>query len=207
MKCKLNFWIDVAIYLLMGALLFSGFLMKFTMPPGTGGQLTILGFDRHGWGEVHFWIALALLIGVALHLYLHWCWIRITSKLYWLRAAIPALIILLILAVAAIALPHVLEPTQVRGGGERHGSGLGAALVESGDYLGDAIPPDAEAIPEDPCASCPSECEEDASGDTVKNDGEGDNAGSGKGLGKGKRDGSGNGNGGGGRNRQGETGG
>ncbi len=187
MKCKINFWVDIAIYLLMGFLLFSGFLMKFTMPPGTGGQLTILGLDRHGWGEVHFWIALALLIGVALHLYLHWCWIRITSKQYWLRAAIPALVLLLILAVAVIALPLVLEPTQVSGGVERRGSGLGAALAERGEYPGEAIPPNAEALPE--------------------KSGSGEGAGSGKGLGQGNRDGSGGGSGGGGRQSQGNTGG
>jgi|GEM_PF-3440173 len=50
MKRALSFWINVVIYLLIAFLLFSGFLIKFTMLPGTGGALLLLGMDRHGWG-------------------------------------------------------------------------------------------------------------------------------------------------------------
>jgi hypothetical protein len=31
--------------------------------------------DRHEWGQIHFWIALALMGALALHLFLHWRWI------------------------------------------------------------------------------------------------------------------------------------
>ncbi len=120
MKRTLNFWIDVIIYLLMAFLLFSGFLIKFTMPPGTGGALLLLGMDRHGWGVWHFWVAVALLIGVALHLWLHWSWMRVTTPHYWKRAWAPGLIALLILALAALAAPFVVQPTLVPGGGEKH---------------------------------------------------------------------------------------
>lgn len=206
MKCKINFWIDISIYLLMGFLLFSGFLMKFTMPPGTGGQLTILGLDRHGWGEIHFWTALALLIGVALHLYLHWCWIRVTSKQYWPRAAMPALVVLLIIAAVAIVLPHVLEPAQVRGGGERHGNGFGAALVEGGEYSSEAVQPGAEELSGDPCAGCSSGCGEETTGEDAAPGDENEIAGADEGDGQGRRGGPG-GDGAGGRRNQGNGGG
>jgi len=120
MKHTLNFWINVTIYLLMGFLLFSGFLIKFTMPPGTGGALLLFGMDRHGWGVWHFWVAVALLIGVALHLWLHWSWMRVTTPHYFKRAWVPALIGLLILALAALAAPFFVQPTLVPGGGEKH---------------------------------------------------------------------------------------
>jgi len=126
MKCKLNFWIDVAIYVLMGVMLFSGFLMN-SRCPRDGRKLTLLGFDRHGWGVLHFWVAVALLVGVVLHLWLHWRgFAATTTKQYWLRAAIPVLAILLILALAALPAPFALKPAmcqrreglQYRGGAE-----------------------------------------------------------------------------------------
>jgi hypothetical protein len=157
MTNKLNFWINVAIYVMMGVMLFSGFLMKFTMPPGTGGKLTLLGFDRHGWGVLHFWVAVALLIGVVLHLWLHWAWVRTTTKQYWLRAAVPSIAVLLILTLAAIAAPLLLRPVEVPGGGE--GSGIvreasSPALVEQAVEA--KLPADPAAVPADPCQSCAS---------------------------------------------------
>jgi hypothetical protein len=44
---------------------------------GGGEQATsLLDLTRHGWGDVHFWIAAALVGGVLLHLALHWGWIK-----------------------------------------------------------------------------------------------------------------------------------
>jgi hypothetical protein len=152
MKCKLNFWIDVAIYVLTGVMLFSGFLMKFTMPPGTGGKLTLLGFDRHGWGVLHFWAAVAMLIGVVLHLWLHWAWVQRTTKQYWLRAAAPSLAVLLILTLAAVAAPLLLRPVEVPGGGEGNEMVREASAAVSSAQ---PLPAEPAAVPADPCGSCP----------------------------------------------------
>jgi len=74
----LNFWIDLVTTLLFAALLGTGGLMKWVLPPGTcdAPKLMLwLGHARHWWGDIHFIIALSLLAMVLVHLYLHWKWV------------------------------------------------------------------------------------------------------------------------------------
>jgi hypothetical protein len=49
--------------------------MRYVLPPGSGRRVAIWGLDRHGWGDLHFWIAVAFFALLALHLVLHWKWI------------------------------------------------------------------------------------------------------------------------------------
>ncbi|MCD6283399.1 DUF4405 domain-containing protein [bacterium] len=171
MKHMLNFWINVIIYLLMGFLLFSGFLIKFTMPPGTGGVLVLLGMDRHDWGVLHFWVAVALLIGVALHLWLHWSWMRVTTPHYFKRAWVPALIGLLILALAALAAPFFVQPTLVPGGGEKHER----EMAESVKHLvtpTDSVAQSSEPQSVNPCEDCSEDCAEELPEESVEDAGE-----------------------------------
>jgi hypothetical protein len=53
----------------------TGVLMRYVLPPGSGRRAAIWGMDRHGWGDLHFWIAVAFLLILAFHLVLHWRWI------------------------------------------------------------------------------------------------------------------------------------
>jgi hypothetical protein len=53
----------------------SGVLLRFVLPPGSGHRATIWGLDRHGWGGVHFWMAVTLLGALSVHVLLHWKWI------------------------------------------------------------------------------------------------------------------------------------
>jgi hypothetical protein len=86
---KLNFLIDAAAFVAFLALLSTGLLMRYQLPPGSGGleargggpgaesRLVMLlwGWTRHDWGDVHFWVAVMLVAILALHLFLHWRWI------------------------------------------------------------------------------------------------------------------------------------
>ena len=82
-------WIlDVGLFLAFLALLLTGLLMAFTLPPGSGGA-TVWGWTRHEWGDLHFWIALAALTLVATHLALHWNWVHIVTRKLFTRAAGP----------------------------------------------------------------------------------------------------------------------
>jgi len=57
-------------------LVFTGLLIYLVLPPGSGhGKMTVLGMDRHGWGDVHFWLAVAVLALVVVHVALHWQWV------------------------------------------------------------------------------------------------------------------------------------
>ena len=58
----------------------SGVLMRWSLPPGSGHRTTIWGLDRHDWGAVHFWIAVALLAALVVHLLLHWKWIAAVAS-------------------------------------------------------------------------------------------------------------------------------
>lgn len=78
-KNTINFWLDLASMVLLVALAITGLLMAFILPPGSGGS-TLWGLGRHGWGDVHFWLAAALLILVVFHLALHWSWIVCTVR-------------------------------------------------------------------------------------------------------------------------------
>jgi hypothetical protein len=110
---------------------------------------------------LHFWVAVALLVGVALHLWLHWSWLRVTTPHYWKRAWAPAIIALLILAAAALAAPFVVQPTLVPGGGERHE----LEMAESVAHLvapEDPVEPPSEPQFVDACEDCGADCEDAA---------------------------------------------
>lgn len=72
----LNFVVDLVTALAALNLVFTGLLIYLVMPPGSGhGRLTLLGADRHTWGDVHFWTAVVVLGLVVLHVALHWQWV------------------------------------------------------------------------------------------------------------------------------------
>jgi len=53
----------------------TGVLVRYVLPPGSGRYTTLWALDRHEWGSIHFWIAIAFLAVLVLHLFLHWRWI------------------------------------------------------------------------------------------------------------------------------------
>ncbi len=57
------------------ALLATGLVMEFTLPPGSPSRgLSLLGLNRHQWGYAHSWAAWIFLGLLALHLALHARW-------------------------------------------------------------------------------------------------------------------------------------
>ncbi|MCA9407992.1 MAG: DUF4405 domain-containing protein [Candidatus Omnitrophica bacterium] len=86
----LNIIVDAVSLIAFSAMISTGFILKYILPPGSGrverlvrggGRFgrtidTYLGATRHEWGEIHFYIALAFLFLLILHLVLHWHWIK-----------------------------------------------------------------------------------------------------------------------------------
>lgn len=78
-KSRLNFYLDVLMFLCMSAIAGIGFLIKYTLITGRESQikygskveLSLFGLDRHEWGTVHLVISFLFLGLLALHLYLH----------------------------------------------------------------------------------------------------------------------------------------
>jgi hypothetical protein len=93
-----NFVIDLLAFLVLLGLGFTGFIMKYVLPPGSGGrygrgfrggrvemeqaerirQLWSLG--RHDWGDIHFYLAVAFAVLMIIHIILHWTWIKCYVK-------------------------------------------------------------------------------------------------------------------------------
>jgi len=56
-----NIIIDIiAAFLLLG-MIATGYLLRFPLPPRSNKFLSLWGYTRHQWGDVHFWISLGRL--------------------------------------------------------------------------------------------------------------------------------------------------
>ena len=70
-----NFIVDAVSLLIILAMVYTGLLIKFVMPPGTNHSHLLWGLGRHGWGDVHFWLAVWLGVVLIIHVTLHWAWV------------------------------------------------------------------------------------------------------------------------------------
>jgi hypothetical protein len=93
-KVWLNFVIDAAMFFSLTGIALMGLVIKYVLPPGSGGggrgrgglshgAETFLGLNRHEWGSVHYSLALILLGLLVLHLLLHWSWIKCRLQALW----------------------------------------------------------------------------------------------------------------------------
>lgn len=85
-----NLFVDLIAAALMVAMVATGYILRFPLPPRTNKSLSLWGLTRHEWGAVHFWISLGLLVLVVVHLCLHWQWIVVSVKRRFGRAASPS---------------------------------------------------------------------------------------------------------------------
>lgn len=89
-----NIIIDLIAALLFLGMIATGYLLRFPLPPGSNKSLSLWGYTRHQWGDLHFWISLGLLVVLVVHLALHWNWIVtvIGKRCRLLKTAQPSLI-------------------------------------------------------------------------------------------------------------------
>ena len=93
-QATVNFIVDtVALVnlILLGA---TGVILKWVLPPGSGGGhgrgfrggrgpddvKQLLGLGRHDWGDVHFVLSLLFVFLMLVHLLLHWTWIKTCTR-------------------------------------------------------------------------------------------------------------------------------
>jgi cell division protein FtsW (lipid II flippase) len=112
--------LDFAMYVCFCLLAGIGLLLHYRLPHGAGRRAAILGLDRHEWGDVHFWLGVALMIGVVVHLFLNFDWlVKIAARRRW----IP-LVAGLALGIALLVAP-LLAPISRDLDSERHRGGRG----------------------------------------------------------------------------------
>jgi len=79
-KLKINFIIDILMFICMMGIVSLGLLLKFILIPGKerwikyGKNIDLfwLGMDRHEWGDIHLIIGFVLIGLLFLHIVLHW---------------------------------------------------------------------------------------------------------------------------------------
>jgi hypothetical protein len=59
----------------MTSLTVTGGLIYFVLPAGSGHFYSLFGYNRHDIGRVHFYLAVAAVVLLALHVALHWSWV------------------------------------------------------------------------------------------------------------------------------------
>jgi amino acid transporter len=134
-----NFAVDVAVFVLFIALVATGFLMKYALPPGSGRAATMLALNRHEWGDIHFWIAVAMIALIAVHLLLHTKWIvamvQGKNPLRRRRRAVLGTIAA-VAVLALVALPFLLPVERSSGGDQSdHGTSEVHATPDAADHL------------------------------------------------------------------------
>ena len=85
-KTWINFLVDLSMFVSIMLVSMIGLIMKYILPPGSGGGRhggeggefaeTFFWLTRHEWGGLHSQIAVVLLSLLAVHLLLHWTWIK-----------------------------------------------------------------------------------------------------------------------------------
>jgi hypothetical protein len=97
-RTTLNLILDTMSFLNLLLLATTGSIMRWVLPPGSGGGqgrgfrggrgpavetqdlASLLGLGRHDWGDVHFVLAIVFLTLILIHILLHWTWIKTCTK-------------------------------------------------------------------------------------------------------------------------------
>ena len=81
-KGTLNAIVDGLMFAVGVGVVFTGYLLYFELGRGQASMLPkrLWGLHRHGWGDVHFMLSLALVTLALVHTALHAAWISATSR-------------------------------------------------------------------------------------------------------------------------------
>ena len=126
-----NFALDCLVALAALGLIGTGIVIRFALPPGSGRQRFLWGLSRHQWGDVHFWLAVAAVFILVVHVAIHWTWVvsivasrrrggelHLPSHSTRVVAGIAVLTVLtgLVLGFWQLSIRQVTNPEQRRGG-------------------------------------------------------------------------------------------
>ena len=84
-RSTLNILVDTVALLLVAGMAFTGTIMRYILPPGSGGHgrgaaRTLWGLGRHDWGDLHFVLAVVFGVVALVHVALHWAWVCETGR-------------------------------------------------------------------------------------------------------------------------------
>jgi len=93
-RATLNFVVDLIGLVNLLLLAMTGTILRWVLPPGSGGgygrgfrggrpggeAAEWLGLRRHDWGSVHLVLAILFICVILVHIVLHWTWIKTCAK-------------------------------------------------------------------------------------------------------------------------------
>ncbi|MFO8236084.1 MAG: DUF4405 domain-containing protein [Bacteroidales bacterium] len=123
-RTKINFYIDIALLILLGGLAGIGLLIKYVLIPGQEAwllfgdnvELTFWGLNRHEWGTIHLITGILFFIAFVLHIVFHWnmikCMFRqcLPSKTVRGLVAIFSVVLFVLLIILPLFVKPVKEP-------------------------------------------------------------------------------------------------
>ncbi len=75
-RTTVNFWLDTWLMLNLLAVVWIAFVLRFIFPRGTAAAgWTLWGYDYDAWAGAQFASIVALMLGVLVHVMLHWTWV------------------------------------------------------------------------------------------------------------------------------------
>jgi hypothetical protein len=87
-KAKFNLLMDITIFVAFVITAITGVFFWLFLPEGRGSsEMFFLGIPKSVWADVHDWAGVIMLSGAALHLTLHWKWIKCVGKRYFGKLA------------------------------------------------------------------------------------------------------------------------
>ena len=99
--------VNYLLFLGSSFLLGTGLALVLRLPPGSRGGhgLRMLGLTRHQWGDLHFYVGLAMAALILYHLILHWAWVKNAIKSAKARLGFLGLGVGLLIVVLPLLLP------------------------------------------------------------------------------------------------------
>lgn len=131
-KSDWQYVVDTLLFVCIVGIAFIGLLMGLALPKGPQALESakyFLGLHRHQWGNIHFYLSIAFVVLVIIHLILSWSWIKAKARQLFLRRWKTMLILTAALSILVLVFFWVFYP-RTPGAYEDYGVGAGQRAKE-----------------------------------------------------------------------------
>jgi len=126
-KSDWQYLVDTLLFVCIVGIAFIGILMGLVIPQGPQASEKakyFLGLHRHQWGNIHFYLSIAFICLVVIHIVLSWSWIKGKARQLFKRGSRTVLILTGVMSLLLIFLFWAFYP-RIPGAYEEFGIGAG----------------------------------------------------------------------------------
>jgi len=145
-KTDWQYLVDTLLFICIVGIAFIGFLLGLFLPKGPNAPETakyFLGLHRHQWGNVHFYLSIAFVILVVIHLLLSWNWIKGKARQLFKKGWGTVLIFTLIVPLLVLFLFWIFYP---RASGAYEDYGIRAGRKAKAKVQEESLSPEEEKL-------------------------------------------------------------